>query len=106
MRLIPSLAILATATSVADAQDGVIVYRLGRDTVAVEQFSRSATRFTGEAVTRGGAAVVRIQYELTLDKGRPTAAVVRRRQADGSPIANQPNEYRLALRADSAVRSR
>src|SRR5262249_54919151 len=89
---------------VAGAQDATIVYRLGKDTLAVEQFSRSATKFSGEMVTRSGAAVVRTQYELTLDKGRPTVAVIRRRQADGSVIPNQPTEYRLAMRADSAVR--
>jgi hypothetical protein len=104
MRLSESLVILSVAGSVAAAQDGTIVYRLGRDTVAIEQFSRSATRFTGEMVSRNGAAVLRTQYELTLDKGRPTAAVIRRRQADGTPLANQPTEYRLTLRADSAVR--
>ena len=104
MRIIQSLAMLTVAVSTAAAQDGVIVYRLGRDTAAIEQFARSATRFTGEMVSRVGASVVRTQYELTLDKGRPTAAVIRRRQADGTPLANQPSEYRLALRADSAVR--
>ena len=104
MRLIRPFAILTAATSIASAQDGTIVYRLGRDTVAVEQFSRSATRFMGEMVSRNGAAVLRTQYELTLDKGRPTAAVIRRRQADGTPLANQPTEVRLTLRADSAVR--
>jgi hypothetical protein len=104
MRLISPFAILAAATSVAAAQDGNIVYRLGRDTVAIEQFSRSATRFTGEMVSRVGPAVIRVQYELTLDKGRPTSAVIRRRQPDGTPVPNQPTEFRLALRADSAVR--
>src|SRR3989338_2354158 len=101
MRLTPTFLLLATASS-ALAQDGVIVYRLGRDTVAIEQFSRSATRFAGEMVSRSGAAVVRTQYELTIDKGRPTAAVIRRRQAGGSPIANQPMEKRPSLRGESA----
>jgi hypothetical protein len=103
MRVTTTL-LLLTAASSALAQDGVIVYRLGRDTVAIEQFARSTTRFTGEMVSRNGTAVLRTQYELTLDKGRPTAAVIRRRQADGTPLANQPTEYRLTLRADSAVR--
>jgi hypothetical protein len=47
---------------------------------------------------------LRTQYEFTLDKGRPTAAVFRRRQADGSPIANQPVEFRFAFRGDSTIR--
>lgn len=95
---------LAAAPFAAHAQDGTIVYRLGRDTVAVEQFSRTATRMTGEMVTRSGAAVTRTQYELTLAGGRPMAAVVRRTQADGKPLANSPTEFRFTFRADSAVR--
>jgi len=100
-----SLVVAASLVSSASlAQDATIVYRLGKDTVAIEQFSRSATKFSGEMVSRTGAVVVRTQYELTLDKGRPTSAVIRRRQPDGSPMANQPIETRLTLRADSAVR--
>jgi len=86
------------------AQDGTMVYRLGHDTVAVEQFTRTPTRFVGETVTRVGAGVFRLQYEITLAGGKPTAAVVRRRQADGSPIPNNPVEIRFAFRADSTRR--
>jgi hypothetical protein len=88
----------------AGAQEGVIVYTLGRDTLAIEQFSRTATRLAGEMVSRSGAAVTRTQYDLTLANGRVTAAVVRRLQADGKPLAGAPAEYRFAFRADSAVR--
>jgi hypothetical protein len=98
------LAVALQVPAMLGAQDGVIVYRLGRDTVAVEHFSRTPTRFTGEMVSRTGPAVIRTQYEITLANGRPTAAVVRRRQADGSPIANNPTEYRFTFRADSAIR--
>jgi hypothetical protein len=90
--------------AVTTAQDGVIVYRLGRDTAAVEQFSRTPTKFTGEMVTRVGAAVTRTQYDITLAGGRPTSAVIRRRAADGSPLPNQPTEHRFTFRADSAIR--
>src|SRR5690349_14666968 len=103
MRLIPFTAIAAIA-SLASAQDATIVYRLGKDTAAVEQFNRSASKLTGEMVQRTGAAVTRTQYELTLDKGRIAAATYRRRQADGTPIPNQPVEYRFTFRTDSAVR--
>jgi hypothetical protein len=99
-----SLALAAFIPSTALAQDGVIVYRLGRDTAAVEQFSRTPTKFTGEMVTRVGAAVGRVQYDITLANGRPTAAVIRRRQADGTPVRNAPTETRFTFRADSAIR--
>jgi hypothetical protein len=95
---------LLSAGSELGAQDATILYRLGKDTAAVEQFSRSSAKLTGEMVQRTGAAVVRTQYELSLDKGRITGATYRRRQADGTPIPNQPLEYRFAFRADSAVR--
>jgi hypothetical protein len=95
---------LGILSAAAHAQDGTIVYRLGRDTVALEQFSRSATRMSGEMVTRAGAAVIRTQYDLSLADGRVTAATVKRLQADGSPVANAPLEYRFTFGADSAVR--
>ena len=90
----------------AGAQDATIIYRLGRDTVAVEQFSRTASRFNGELVTRSGPAVTRLQYEFTLAAdGRPTAAVYRRLQANGTPLPNVPREYRFAFGRDSATRT-
>jgi len=93
-----------TCAARLSAQDATIVYRLGRDTVAVEQFTRSATKFSGETVIRSGPAVTRTQYDITLAGGKPTAMVIRRRQADGSPIPNNPLEYRFAFRPDSVRR--
>ncbi|MBC7896645.1 MAG: DUF2911 domain-containing protein [Cytophagaceae bacterium] len=99
-----SSALLLLASPVA-AQDGIIVYRLGRDTVAVEQFTRTPTRFAGEMVARNGAAVVRTHYDLTLANGRVSAATVKRMAADGSALPNTPTEYRFTFRADSATRT-
>jgi len=86
------------------AQDATLVYRLGRDTVAVERFSHTPTRFAGEMVTRSGTAVSRTQYDLTLANGKVTAASVKRRQADGSPIPNNPVEVKFTFGSDSARR--
>lgn len=97
-------ALLLSSARTLTAQDATIVYRLGRDTVAVEQFSRTATRFSGETVTRTGPTVVRTQYDITLSGGKPTAAIVRRRRADGSPIPNNPAEVRFTFAADTARR--
>ena len=99
-----TFAVTPLAARTAFAQDGTVIYRLGRDTVAVEQFTRTPTRLAGEMVTRSGTTVTRTQYELTITSGRPTAAVVRRMQADGKPLANTPTEYRFTFRADSAIR--
>lgn len=99
-----ALAVLVPGSALA-AQDGTIVYRLGRDTVAVEQFTRTATRMTGESVTRGGNAVTRVAYDITIDGGRATAATIKRLMGDGSAPPTGPLEYRLTFRADSAIRT-
>ena len=87
------------------AQQASLVYRLGKDTVAVEQYTRTATRLRGEMVQRTGADVVRVQYDVTIGRdGRPTAATIRRLQADGTVAPNAPSETRILFTADSAVR--
>src|SRR6187431_550197 len=97
--------LLVAAPSAASAQDALLVYRLGKDTLAVEQYTRTATAMSGEMVQRNGAAVVRFAYSITLGKdGRPTAATLARMLGDGSAQAGAPREVRYALRADSAVR--
>ncbi|MEZ4455432.1 MAG: DUF2911 domain-containing protein [Gemmatimonadales bacterium] len=105
-RSLLTVALAAGAALPAAAQQGVIVYRLGRDTVALEKFSRTRQSFSGEMVTRSGAAVIRTEYEIALDRtGWPTSAVVRRVLGNGAPIPNNPTEYRLTFGADSATRT-
>jgi hypothetical protein len=104
MKTVYLIAALGAAPGALLAQDATIVYRLGKDTVAVEQFARTPTRLVGEMVTRSGNAVIRTQYDITVANNKPTAAVIRRRQADGSPIPNTPIEHRFTFRADSARR--
>ena len=99
-----SAIVAALIPATLSGQDGVIVYRLGRDTAAIEQFTRTPTKFSGEMVSRAGNAVVRTTYDITVANNRPTAAVIRRMQANGSPFANQPTEFRFTFRADSAIR--
>ncbi|HEU0298394.1 MAG TPA: DUF2911 domain-containing protein [Longimicrobium sp.] len=60
----PTLAALALALAAAPAaaqqgESGAFVVRLGRDTVAVEQFTRTATSLTGTLVTRAPRTTVR-----------------------------------------------
>lgn len=102
LRLTAGLALVAGA---AQAQDGTIVYKLGKDTVAIEQFSRSGSKMTGEMVTRSGNAVQRVSYDLTLTNGRITAATMKRMAGDGSALPNTPTEYRFTFRGDSAIRT-
>ena len=104
MRALPLL-LLAAIPAVASAQGAVLVYRLGKDTLAVEQYTRTATGMTGEMVQRSGAAVVRFGYSITTGKdGRPTAATLTRTLADGTPQPGAPREVRFTLGADSTVR--
>jgi hypothetical protein len=101
--LIFALAVLG-ATIPARAQQASFVYRLGKDTSAVEQFTRTATSFVGEVVRRS-PTVLRIQYDVALGPdGHPTRATVRQRQADGTPVPNAATELRLTFTADSVRR--
>jgi len=98
-------ALLAATSTSASAQQASLVYRLGKDTVAIEQYTRTATGMTGEMVQRSGAAVARYQYTITLAKnGRPTTASIKRLNADGSLPPNTPSDTRFTVTADSIVR--
>lgn len=95
---------LAAATAVA-AQPASLVYRLGKDTVAIEQYTRTSTGVSGEMVQRSGTAVARYQYTLTLAKnGRPRTASIKRMNVDGSLPPNAPSDTRFTVTADSIVR--
>lgn len=92
------------AATPPSAQPAAFVYRLGKHTVAIEQFTRTATAMTGEMVQRSGAAVARYQYTLTLAKnGRPTTASIKRTNADGSLPPRAPSDTRFTVTADSIV---
>lgn len=105
IRIIAAIVLLVLASAPVAAQQATFVYRLGRDTVAIEQFTRSANRLTGEMVQRTGAAVALVRYDVALDgEGRPVSASFRRVQADGTPFPNNPSEFRLTFAPDSVVR--
>lgn len=102
-----SLLALASATAIAPlgAQQASFVYRLGRDTVAVEQYTRTATKLTGEVASRSGAAVVRTWYDANLAAdGRVNAVTYRIFGPDGKPIAGRPSEIRFTTVGDSMRR--
>ena len=87
------------------SQQTSFVYMLGRDTMAVEQFTRTTDRVTGEAVIRQGQNVSRFQYDVALNRtGRPATAIFRTRNAAGAPLPNQPSEVRLTFVGDSVKR--
>ncbi len=87
------------------AQSAALVYTLGKDTVAIEQYTRTATSVEGEMVQRAGAAVTRFRYRVDVGRdGRPTAASLERMQGDGTPFPNVPRTWRFTFGADSVVR--
>lgn len=103
---LPALALAAAAlVTPLFGQDASFVVTLGKDTVAVEQYSRSRTRMTGELVSRLGAAGSRLTYEVVLAAdGRPLTVTYRARPLAGTPAAGAPREVRLTFAADSVKR--
>lgn len=101
----PIALLLIAAPLLLPAQSASLTYRLGKDTLAIEQYSRTATGLTGEMIQRNGPAVARIAYAVTLGKdGRPTSALLKRLQADGTPAVTGPREVRFTFGADSVIR--
>lgn len=100
------LALVVLAAPVAlSAQSASLTYRLGKDTLAIEQYTRNASGITGEMVQRSGPAVARYSYVLTVGKdGKPATGLLKRMQADGSAAPGAPSEYRFTFRGDSVTR--
>jgi hypothetical protein len=100
-----SVAVLMALATPAFGQEAWFVVMLGKDTVAIEKYTRTATRMTGELASRFGAAGNRLSYEATIgSNGRPVSVVYRARPLTGTPNANQPREVRLTFVRDSVRR--
>ena len=97
---------LLAAPSVLGAQQASFIYKLGKDTVIAEQFTRTATRLSGDVVTRmGAAAVTRTQYDATIGgDGRITALTYKILGTDGKPIKGRALEVRYVAAGDSIKR--
>ncbi len=87
------------------AQQASFVYRLGKDTVAVEQFTRTASRLTGEVLSRSGPTVVRVEYDVAVGAdGKTTAVTYKLFGSDGKAVRGRPTEMRYTIKGDSATR--
>lgn len=106
-QLLAALALAAAVqSSPAAAQETSFIYRLGKDTVGVERYTRTPSRLTGEVVTRQGAAVIRVQYDATIaPTGKVSAVNYKVLGPDGNPIAGRPREIRYEIVGDSAKRT-
>jgi hypothetical protein len=88
------------------AQQASFVYRLGKDTIGVEQFTRTANRLKGDVVSRSGTTVVWTTYDATIgNDGRPTTIAYDIFGADGKPIKGRPMTVRYVIKGDSATRT-
>ena len=103
--LVLSAVVAASASASAHAQTASIVYKLGADTVAIEQYTRAGNKISGEMVQRNGPTVGRVVYDITFGAdNRPTAANITRFNGDGTPVANSFTTSRFKFTADSAIR--
>lgn len=102
--LLPALLALSLATPALGQEAGFVVL-LGKDTIAVEKFTRTNTKMTGELASRLGVTGNRLSYEVTLGKdGRPIGVLYRARPLSGTPSPNAPREVRLSFMGDSVRR--
>jgi hypothetical protein len=95
-----ALALSLAAVPAAAQESGAFVIRLGRDTVAVEQFTRTADRITGTLVSRTPRTTVRT-YAADL---RPDGTIGRLEMTTRIPSAPAllPQTITMTLGADSA----
>jgi hypothetical protein len=91
---------LAAVPAAAQEESGAFVIRLGRDTVAMEQFTRTANRIQGTMVSRAPRTSIRT-YTADL---RPDGTVARLEITTRIPAAPDllPQTITMAMGADSA----
>ena len=90
MHMIRGAALLLIGAQIANAQqpisNGAFVVRLGRDTLSVEQFTRTANRLEGDLVRRSPTTNVTHYVINTGPDGAITSAELTMKRADGSVI--------------------
>jgi prepilin-type processing-associated H-X9-DG protein len=101
-----TLAACAPAVSVPSAASAsptptTLLVRLGADTIAVEQYTRTPARMEGVLVQRSPfTTIARYSVELGPDHA-PVRAEYSLRRGDGTPITNQMQSLSLRFAADS-----
>ncbi len=94
----------ATAPLSVRAQSGGFLVKLGSDTIAVEQYSRSGGRIQGTLVRRLPSTLV-VRYKMSLNADGSVATYEQSAgHADGSAVPNAPPGGRLAFAGDSLTR--
>ncbi|MEP7347022.1 MAG: DUF2911 domain-containing protein [Gemmatimonadaceae bacterium] len=95
---------IAFAPLSGHAQSGGFLTKLGNDTIAVEQYSRSGGRILGTLVRRLPATVV-VRYQMTLNADGTVATFEQSAgHADGSSAPNSPPGGKITFVGDSLTR--
>ncbi|HMC55509.1 MAG TPA: DUF2911 domain-containing protein [Gemmatimonadaceae bacterium] len=85
------------------AQSGAYVIRLGNDTLAVDQYTRTGNRVEGTLLQRTPRTTV-TRYVVTLNPdGTPASVEQNTRLPDGSLMANAPRSLTVSFVGDSAI---
>jgi hypothetical protein len=95
-----------TASTIVDGMSvsrGAFVVRLGRDTVAVEQYSRMGNRYEADVVQRQPVTAI-AHYVVTVNPdGTPQSLEFTTRRPDGSPVPNAPSWARVSYGPDTVA---
>ena len=97
------LGVLAASSPAQAPTSGSFITMLGRDTVAVEQYTRSAAGLTGDYVTRPGQTVVNHYVVHFLPDGNPGQVLLSQSLANGSPIPGAPKGVQLTIGPQESV---
>ncbi len=102
--IVTPIVLLSLASTAALAQSGGFLVKLGTDTIAVEQFSRSAGQIHGLVVRRLPSTLV-VRYKMTLNADGSIASFEQSAgRSDGSTPPNVPPGGRMTFTADSVMR--
>ena len=82
---------------------GTFITMLGKDTVAVEQYTRTAEALIGDYVTRPGQAVVNHYTVHFLADGNPGHVILSQTLANGATIPGAPKGVQLTIGATESV---
>ncbi len=105
-RALPGALLLLAAAAPAASQapeTGAFVVRMGRDTLGVETYTRTADRLTGTIVTRAPRTTVRTYTATLRPDGSVSRVEVETRQASGPNAQARPTRAVLDVGADTSV---
>ena len=95
-----------TSSTIVDGMDmtrGAFVVRLGSDTLAVEQYTRTSSRFETDVIQRQPVTAI-AHYAVTLSSnGAPQSLEFSLRRPDGSRVPNAPSWARVTYGSDTVA---